>query len=331
MQAAKQIVQEDNKNSINFNPGIDLYGSAQNLLVEELDPRDWILTPEIHNAAKKVEASFNLAGNCAGNGIRLTHSLKSFLINLQCSYPSAKIDLIGSSIFQCFTVFITKLSSYPAGRQRAIVAYQLLDQELEISKNKNTTCRKRCAACCHLMKDITNDEADLLASLIRAGVRIDRRLLEKQAAMSSGKNTNRQITKSGARCLFLGRDNLCKIYDFRPLVCRKYIVTSPPEECDKKQGKISQIPLIAEEIVVSAALSCRGNHHGPMSLMISQARKRKNRVGQKAPQLNIIRIPDGSADGSPEIQQLHCSEKFGNDFNKSAEAKIKKHPSLFKK
>ena len=312
MQTAGQLVKGNNEFRRKYNLEINLYENIGNLPADKLDPRDWILSPQIHKAVKDVESGIHVAGDCAGTRIRLTHSLRSFLVNLQRGYPPAKIEQIGSSIFQCFNVFYAQLRTYPAGRQRAIAAYRLLDQELELSQNKAATCRKGCAACCHsLVKDITRDEAELLASLIKNGVRVDRRLLEKQAAMSSGKNTNRQVSQSAARCLFLGRDNLCKIYDFRPMVCRKYIVTSSPAECSKKQGKVSQIPLIAEEVVVSAALSCRGNHHGPMSLLISQARKRKDSAGQKAPELNIIRIPDDSTDRSPDDEPFHRLEKFG--------------------
>jgi Fe-S-cluster containining protein len=275
-----------------------------NIPFTEFDSRDWILTPELGDAVAQFELNFNISGNPERNQIKLTHNLKTFLKQLQKNYPPSTIRKTGASIFQCFNVFFTNLSSYPKGRVRAIAAYELLDRELAISADLEATCRRGCTACCHLEKEITFDEADLLAALIKKRARSDIQPVVEQIA-NKGKNAKkRHRSKLKPRCPFLGKDHMCMVYAYRPMVCRKYKVTSPPDECYKKDGSVKQIPLIAEEVVVSAALSCHGNYCGTMPVMLSKALEAQNCRKQAQDKIDVIRV---GADSKETLSKFHES------------------------
>ena len=302
MNAIRLMVKENQEVTKCFNLESKHLAEMEDFLADALDSRDWILTPEIREEVTRFESNFIIVGNPAGIHIRLTQTLQIFLKYLQRHYPPAIIRQMGASIFQCLNVFFTNLSSYPMGRERAQVAYRLLDKELEISADKKFTCQKGCSACCHLERDITSDEADLLAYLIKNGIEIDMQLLENQIAASGRKSKKRRISGSASRCVFLAKNNSCRIYDSRPSVCRKYTVSSNPAECGKKHGVVDQVPLIAEEVVVSAALSCHGNHYGPMSDMLGAALKTKEISKRRPKKVDVIRIRRDSTDQSAELQ-----------------------------
>jgi Fe-S-cluster containining protein len=322
LKAVRLISTEEKKTAGSFIFGMTRDAGITNFVFSRFDTEDWILTPELREAVNQFESNFNIAGNPYRNHLRLTHNLKTFLKELQIKYPPATIAKTGASIFQCFNVFFTNLSSFPMGRARAIAAYELLDRELKISANMATTCRQGCNACCHLDKEITYDEADLLAFLIKNEVRCDMRLLEKQIAQHGRNRKNGHRSKSAARCPLLGKNQLCKVYEYRPMVCRKYSVTSSPDECYKKHGMIRQIPLIAEEVVVSAALSCRGNYYDSMPIMLGKALEAEDCKNQIEKEINVIRIRSDSTEGSSEFQRLRYPdiEPAANDssffFNK---------------
>ena len=180
MKAVRMISSEEKKIAGSFFLGMTREAGNAHVSFNGFDTEDWILTPELREAVNQFESNFNIAGYPDRNHLRLTHNLKTFLKELQIKHPPATIAKTGASIFQCFNVFFTNLSSYPMGRARAIAAYKLLDRELKISANMAATCQKGCNACCHLDKEITYDEADLLSFLIKNGVRCDTQLLEKQ-------------------------------------------------------------------------------------------------------------------------------------------------------
>lgn len=80
-----------------------------------------------------------------------------------------------------------------------------------------TVCSKGCAACCEIPVDIT----DLEASYIERNT--GRRMkLGVQSALTRHDTT---------RCPFLGDDNTCSIYQYRPLACRVYYTFDDPALC----------------------------------------------------------------------------------------------------
>ena len=100
----------------------------------------------------------------------------------------------------------------------------------EAMKDKPLSCKKGCAFCCHIEVQVTRDEAEVLAGLVREGiVEIDRDRLGRQAALS---DFEKGQTVKEAACVFLTSQNTCGVYEHRPMACRSYGVASPPQFCD---------------------------------------------------------------------------------------------------
>lgn len=128
------------------------------------------------------------------------------------------------------------------------VTSQLAEAGLRVS------CKAGCGACCRQMVPLTIFEAEALSDWIRtlpetrqkelalrfhhallkiaAGGLIDRMVNENWLAESeSARQLALDYFYQRVPCPFL-EDESCSIHPFRPLVCREYLVTSPPEHCE---------------------------------------------------------------------------------------------------
>jgi len=89
------------------------------------------------------------------------------------------------------------------------------------------SCRKGCAHCCSYEVSITDDEADDLCRLIvDKVVEIDIDRLKNH--MNVGQD---ELSGDPRRCIFLNENNECNVYENRPLMCRRFLVSSNPENC----------------------------------------------------------------------------------------------------
>ena len=110
---------------------------------------------------------------------------------------------------------------------------------------KTISCRKGCGACCRQLVPISRTEGERLLQLIEAMPAERRQVLTRRfdAAASAieaaglkerGERTDRELSLAyfalRIPCPFL-EDESCSIHAERPLVCREYLVTSPPELC----------------------------------------------------------------------------------------------------
>jgi Fe-S-cluster containining protein len=128
-------------------------------------------------------------------------------------------------------------------------------------KGRCVSCSAGCAACCRQMVGISAVEAQSLAELV-AGMPPERRaviesrfaqavlrletaeLLDPQApkgqrrlagtepsqTRDSGREASARYFALHIACPFLENES-CSIYGDRPMICREYNVTSPPEDC----------------------------------------------------------------------------------------------------
>lgn len=126
------------------------------------------------------------------------------------------------------------------------------------------SCRAGCGACCRQPVPIGESEAVRLAELVASmpeerQARIRQRfaaslctleehgLLEGVRAYSTSDRDERmrlgmKYFRLGVACPFL-EDESCGIYEHRPLRCREFLVTSPPEHCAKDSpGNIVRTP-----------------------------------------------------------------------------------------
>jgi len=159
---------------------------------------------------------------------------------------------------------ITPVELVPAlGRLADAVAADAAEQVRR--EGKEITCRAGCGACCRQIVPIAPIEARYLAELVgvlpsecRAeinervgkirGVLIRERLLEPLWRLDRLSRREKRTFalayfRLGLACPFLMGER-CSIYDDRPLSCREYLVTSPPQHCLRAgEGRVALIPL----------------------------------------------------------------------------------------
>ncbi|MBI4875635.1 MAG: YkgJ family cysteine cluster protein [Acidobacteria bacterium] len=111
------------------------------------------------------------------------------------------------------------------------------------------SCRKGCAACCRLLVPVAEPEARHLSALAEARPQVRQRFAQalrraEEAglgeALRSAEHLGRERHDALMNaylalripCPFL-EDELCTIYETRPLQCREYFVLTPPENCER--------------------------------------------------------------------------------------------------
>lgn len=194
------------------------------------------------------------------------------LLNLIESYKKT----LSESDFQSFNNHVGRLvASYiavlskiesPLDRGRKVHEYV----EFEISKNDHTpiTCHKGCAACCHLEVEITSDDAAVLKEALLNGIEIDYNKLSQIASRSKHDPLWNKGVVSENRCVFLGDDKACRIYEHRPSSCRKLSVVSDPKLCEDMNSSPVPRTFPMVEIILSAAMSLDNMTSGPMAKML---------------------------------------------------------------
>ncbi len=190
-----------------------------------------------------------------------TPQLKFKLMALRRESSTEGFENVMRESMFVFRSVLLDLSRQPKGAGRAKLAHAYLDGEYSARPVKNASCASGCSACCRSFpKQISEDDADLLAAAVNEGrVEIDRAELERQAGAAGG----------AAPCLFLSADNKCRVYDIRPVVCRKYHVTSPRENCETDGAQVNPQIDLMPELIASASLSLPDNGIGFMAAMLN--------------------------------------------------------------
>lgn len=147
----------------------------------------------------------------------------------------------------------------------AVVA---VGEEQAREQGKVISCRAGCGACCRQIVPISEMDARYLAALVEAmpearRARVVERfraavarleelgLIAKFREMSRYTPAERQeiamdFFRAGVACPFL-EDESCSIHPARPMVCREYLVTNPPENCAHPTiTNIEMVPLPAK-------------------------------------------------------------------------------------
>ncbi len=160
--------------------------------------------------------------------------------------------------------------------QRARFAHKQVDEALDELWKANplaaqaTSCKKGCTACCHTQVSVTKDEAELLACRVGKDVLIDQERLERQARAKDSSSEWYKLSYEDRRCVFLGSDGECQVYEDRPSVCRSNYVFSPPEDCLTKDGNIRPVRLLipekADMVTMAHFLESRDNGDLPRLL-----------------------------------------------------------------
>jgi Fe-S-cluster containining protein len=109
-------------------------------------------------------------------------------------------------------------------------------------KPEAISCTAGCAACCHARVDISKHEKRLLLTHLKQHkMQLNKERLAIQAqALREGRWD--QLPFADRRCVFLNESSRCSIYESRPLLCRRYFVTSLKEHCyDENWGQIARV------------------------------------------------------------------------------------------
>ncbi len=119
-------------------------------------------------------------------------------------------------------------------------------------QGRSISCRAGCGACCRQFVPISETEARVLIDLVnampeprrgemmerfaaaareidRAGLR-DPLLAPESQPAERLKRVGMEYFALGIACPFL-EEEFCSIHPLRPIICREYLVTSPPENC----------------------------------------------------------------------------------------------------
>lgn len=163
----------------------------------------------------------------------------------------------------------------PRGPMRARAVFKAIDTMLAESKAESpkfwnsASCKAGCAACCHTTVLLSEDEGEILAEHVSSGrVPIDMSRLEAQAQFKGSELDYWRAPKELTRCVFLGDNNRCRVYEDRPASCRKYHVGSPPEQCDdRKDRDVMVLAQFDQEILATAAADiCRNADPLPLTV-----------------------------------------------------------------
>lgn len=132
---------------------------------------------------------------------------------------------------------LAKIASHYAWARKA---HQQVDHELARDMSDPIiadllACRKGCSACCHTQVSVTIEEASLLAKKIEENeLEVDWELLQLQASYSAGNWLRLSYEKR--KCLFVGPQDDCRVYEDRPSVCRSNYVLGSSSQCSTADG-----------------------------------------------------------------------------------------------
>lgn len=155
------------------------------------------------------------------------------------------------------------------------------------------SCRPGCGACCRQLVPILESEAAYLAGIVaamsaegRQTVLTRRRqvldVLESRGLLGVlrrfrglNRSDRREVVvayfRLGLACPFL-EDESCSIYADRPLACREYLVTSPPEGCGGFGNvPVEKVPMPNSLLNRLLATNADGNGWAPLVLALERA------------------------------------------------------------
>ncbi|MCO4756268.1 MAG: YkgJ family cysteine cluster protein [Bacteriovoracaceae bacterium] len=167
---------------------------------------------------------------------------------------------------------------------RAELTHKLID--LEVKKlfddpvvKENVSCKKSCSACCHTQVSVTKDEAELLATKVIDGSKVDLHRLRHLAEAGNESSLFYMSSYEQRACPFLSDEGNCEVYEDRPSVCRTNHVVSEPSLCETKQGVENPVRLLntfkADMIIMAAFKTSQEN--GSLPFMLWKALKRRSK------------------------------------------------------
>lgn len=145
----------------------------------------------------------------------------------------------------------------------------MVEAEIAEGADVPVSCFKGCSACCHMEVEVTSYEADILKHIIEDGMSIDRLRLQQQSQRGLQDPAWREgLRNETNKCVFLDHEGSCRIYDHRPVMCRRHSVTSPAENCEFLESKIVLRYFPKVDLLISAANEDESLEVGPLAKML---------------------------------------------------------------
>ncbi len=201
---------------------------------------------------------------------RSTPQLRSVVEYHQRSLLPADFAQLVATIRSVFVKYTDRLQDFQPGADRGRALQQMMDREMGTVAMLPLACSKGCSGCCHYEVEITSDDAAVLKLVVDEGRVIDRERLAVQAARERKSPAWRKFMSKENRCVFLGEDGACGIYEDRPSVCRKHVVTTPAAACTTEGAAVAPVQVLLAEILLSAGLSLEGVEFGSLAKMLSR-------------------------------------------------------------
>lgn len=200
---------------------------------------------------------------------KLTRSLKKFILDYEEQLATEIFEQFLENLHEELHNASRLLSESSPGVMRAMKLQELVDAEIAEGADIPVSCSKGCSACCHMEVEITSYEAEVLKHLIEDGMSIDRDRLQQQSQRALQdpewrKGMRNEINK----CVFLNHEGACRIYENRPVMCRRHSVTSPPENCEFIESKIVIRYFPKVDLLISAANEDPALEIGPLAKML---------------------------------------------------------------
>ena len=188
------------------------------------------------------------------NAYKVSSMLRDYL-ELQMEDPENRKTI--DQVMKWMDNYIVQLKKLKTQNKTETIkqVYQAIDKFFLNAPEENKQdikCKAGCTACCFIDVEISGDEAEVIIDYcVENGIEIDKVYLTEQAAVG------RKSYTALSRCVFL-KNNLCSIYDVRPMACRKHWVKTDPVLCDFSKNIINQVGGYFDlntEILASALLN----------------------------------------------------------------------------
>ena len=208
------------------------------------------------------------AGNPIGFIRSTTPQLRALIAEQQSALPAADFDGMVGQIRRLFEKYTTALAVAPAGLERGRALHRMMDSAVATASHVAASCRCGCCGCCHSEVEITPDEAAVLRERVLGGVEVDHARLEVQAARKRSSPAWANFWSLENRCVFLSTEGTCRVYEDRPAVCRRLLVTTPPEACTTAGAALAPVRILLAEILLSATISMDDRGFASLSKML---------------------------------------------------------------
>lgn len=184
-----------------------------------------------------------------------------------------------ASAMELVQYILKKLNKNHDSVKRARYVHRLVDELNNPIMNDPkvkalSPCASGCSACCHTQVSVTKDEAELLAERVRSGIDIDHNRLHVQMAAKNSAAAWYALSHEERKCVFLGPDQRCTVYEDRPSVCRTNAVLGDNSQCDTTNGPQAQrLVKTSEADLVIYASYLHNSEGGTLPYMLSRALK----------------------------------------------------------